>query len=91
VGAVLQVKLLQLFSQYLPFALGFEHSIAKMYFISFALMLLEDPNIYGILQQSGISIDLSNLNMNGFFYNLLFVTLGNIVGGSIFIGFTYWI
>lgn len=72
-------------------ALGFEHSIANMYFISFALILLEDPSIHGILQQSGISVDLSNLNMTGFFKNLLPVTLGNIVGGSIFIGLAYWI
>lgn len=72
-------------------ALGFEHSIANMYFISFALILLEDPSIHGIFQQSGILVDLSNLNMIGFFNNLLPVTLGNIVGGSIFIGLAYWI
>ena len=72
-------------------ALGFEHSIANMYFISFGLILLEDPTIYGILQQSGFSSDLSNLNSMGFINNIVPVTLGNIVGGSVFIGLSYWI
>jgi len=72
-------------------ALGFEHSVANMYFISFALMLLENPNVPEMLQQSNALIDLSNLHMTGFLSNLLPVTLGNIAGGSIFIGFAYWI
>lgn len=62
-----------------------------MYFISFALILSEDPNIHGILQQSDTVIDLSNLTIAGLFNNLLPITLGNIVGGSVFIGFAYWI
>lgn len=72
-------------------AMGFEHSIANMYFITIGLILVEDPSIHGILQQAGVSIDLSNLNMAGFLKNLLPVTIGNIVGGSIFIGLAYWV
>ena len=71
-------------------AMGFEHSIANMYFITIGLILVEDPSIPGILQQAGVSIDLSNLNMAGFLKNMLPVTIGNIVGGSIFIGLAYW-
>ena len=38
----------------------------------------------------GALIDGTKVTLSGFAYNLLFVTLGNIVGGS-FIGFAYYI
>ena len=54
-------------------ALGFEHSVANMYFIPVAIM-----------QSAGVTVvDL--------LYNLVPVTLGNIVGGAGFIGLVYWI
>lgn len=61
-------------------ALGYEHSIANMYFLPVGMMaqkyLGETPTItWG----------------KTFFANLLPVTLGNIIGGSFFVGFLYWI
>jgi formate/nitrite transporter len=55
-------------------ALGFEHSIANMYFIPVAFFAGVD----------GITVA-------GFISNLVPVTLGNIVGGSVFVALAYWV
>ncbi|VGO12879.1 putative formate transporter 1 [Pontiella desulfatans] len=69
-------------------AMGFEHSIANMYFIPAGLMLKSNPNIVGLLGGA----DLTHLTMQGFLLgNLLPVTLGNMIGGAIFVGTIYWI
>jgi formate/nitrite transporter len=73
-------------------ALGFEHSIANMYFIPAGLLLKVSPDVLagaqGIL---GEAPDLSNLTIYGFVVNnLLPVTFGNIIGGTIFVGITHW-
>lgn len=73
-------------------AMGFEHSVANMYFIPFALMIKGDPDLLSAFHASGRDIaSLANLNLAGLFNNLLPVSLGNIVGGSIFVGFVYWL
>ncbi len=54
-------------------ALGFEHSVANMYFIPLG-MLISNGGI-GLLDFLG---------------NLLPVTLGNIVGGGLFVAIVYW-
>lgn len=57
-------------------ALGFEHSVANMYFIPLAMLeAWGDPA----------------LTPGGFAGNLVPVTLGNIVGGSAFVALVYWI
>ena len=61
-------------------ASGFEHSVANMYFI---------PN--GLLLKSELGLDLPSLTWPNFFVNnLVPVTLGNILGGVVFVGFAYW-
>ncbi|UCD43015.1 MAG: formate/nitrite transporter family protein, partial [Chloroflexota bacterium] len=73
-------------------ALGFEHSIANMYFIPAGLLLKNDPQVLAAAQDilGGIP-DLSNLTFSGFILdNLLPVTIGNIVGGAIFVGIVHW-
>lgn len=71
---------------------GFEHSIANMYYIPAGILAKLQP---GLVEQSialGVTGgQLSQLTWAGFFSNLLPVTLGNIVGGSLFVGLTYWI
>ena len=67
-------------------ALGFEHSIANMYFIPMGLFIKDDPNILAAISATGVSINLSNLTISGFIHNLLPVTLGNIAGGGILVG-----
>lgn len=68
-------------------AMGFEHSVANMYFIPLGLLLMGEGSV---LAAAG-GIDISNLNWGTFFVNnLLPVTLGNIIGGVFFVGFLYW-
>jgi formate/nitrite transporter len=73
-------------------ALGFEHSIANMYFIPAGLLLKHSPEVLAAAQDilGGIP-DLSNLTISGFILdNLLPVTIGNIIGGTLFVGITHW-
>lgn len=67
---------------------GFEHSIANMYYIPAGILAKSNINWAGA---SNISPqELANLNWNTFLINnLVPVTLGNIIGGGIFVGFVY--
>jgi len=68
-------------------ALGFEHSVANMYFISAGLLAKQQPE----LAQLVTNMSLDGLTINGFIVgNLVPVTLGNIIGGSVFVGLFYW-
>ena len=73
-------------------ALGFEHSIANMYFIPVGLILKHSPQVLAATQEIlGEIPDLSNLTIYGFIVNnLLPVTFGNIIGGTFFVGFAHW-
>jgi formate/nitrite transporter len=64
-------------------AAGFEHSVANMYFLSVAWLLTA-------LGQTPQGFDASTITVAGIIYNLIPVTLGNIVGGSGFVGLVYW-
>lgn len=70
-------------------ASGFEHSVANMYFIPIGLLL---KNVPGVASVANIPAEkLANLTVSGAIYNnLIPVTLGNIVGGGIFVGLVYW-
>lgn len=67
-------------------AAGFEHSVANMYFIPVGLFIKAfNPEFAA---QAG---EFANLSWANFFMkNLLPVTIGNIIGGAIFIGAAYW-
>ena len=71
-------------------AAGFEHSIANMYFIPMGILLTGQP---AVLQAAGVTAGgIANLTWRGFFIdNLVPVTIGNIIGGSILIGAVYWL
>jgi formate transporter len=73
-------------------ALGFEHSVANMYFIPAGLLLKYNPDVMAAVQEIlGATPDLSNLTISGFLLNnLLPVTIGNIIGGTFFVGFAHW-
>lgn len=69
-------------------ALGFEHSVANMYFIPAGLLVKQNPEVLAVL---GGSPDLSMLTIYGFLIrNLLPVTLGNIIGGGFLVAVIYW-
>ena len=70
-------------------AAGFEHSIANMYLLSFALMTKSGaPDAFWIAIGKTPSM-FSNLNVLAALMNLVWVTLGNMVGG-VMVGITYW-
>jgi formate transporter len=72
-------------------AAGFEHSVANMYFISLALMVKYWGSAAFFETIGKTTADFSNLTLQNFlFTNLLPVTLGNIIGGGLFIGLLYW-
>lgn len=71
-------------------ALSFEHSIANMYFIPMGLMIKNNPDVLAGIAKNLPELNMSHLNIMGFLGNLLSVTLGNIVGGAIMVGFVYW-
>ena len=68
-------------------AAGFEHSIANMYFIPMGLLIKNfDPAFAAAAQ-----IDLNSLTWVTFLVdNLLPVTIGNIIGGSVGVAAVYW-
>jgi len=70
-------------------ASGFEHCVANMYFIPMGLLLKGNATV---VAAAGLTGKLSNLTLQGFFVNnLIPVTLGNIVGGSICVATVYWL
>ncbi len=69
-------------------AAGFEHSVANMYFIPYALLIKIFDPAFAVAHK----IDLGSLTWGTFFLkNLLPVTLGNILGGSVLVAAMYWI
>jgi nitrite transporter len=56
---------------------GFEHSIANMCGLLLGLLLAPS--------------DLLTVSWSGYWYNLGLATLGNIVGGALFVGGAYWL
>lgn len=80
-------KILASFFVVMPFVTGgFEHCVANMYYITAGLMAKTNHNFVNMLSSYGIT-DISALSLKGFIVNnLLPVTFGNIVGGSIIIG-----
>lgn len=71
-------------------AAGFEHSVANMYFIPYALFIKQfDPAFVASL---GDKVHVENLSWGSFFLNnLLPVTIGNIIGGALLVGAVYWL
>jgi len=66
---------------------SFEHSVANMYFIPFALLIKTfDPAFVATK-----TLNLTSLTWGSFFLkNLLPVTIGNIIGGSGLVAAIYW-
>ena len=71
---------------------GFEHCVANMYYIPAGIFAAQNPlyvakatELYGITAEQ-----LSGLNFGTMFSNLVPVTIGNIIGGMVFVGLLYW-
>jgi formate/nitrite transporter FocA (FNT family) len=66
---------------------GFEHCVANMYFIPAGMIAASNEAYVQLLNLDPSCLTIGNL----FIKNLLPVTLGNIVGGSLFVGMIYWL
>jgi len=77
-------------------AAGFEHCVANMYFIPIGLLIKNnaDPSFWSskAMMDAKLTADsFANLTWENFFVrNLIPVTIGNIIGGAVMVGFIYW-
>ncbi|HKI54203.1 MAG TPA: formate/nitrite transporter family protein [Anaerolineales bacterium] len=71
-------------------AAGFEHSVANMYFIPYALFIkMFDPAFTAAIGDKVANLDL--LTWQSFVVNnLIPVTIGNIIGGAVLVAAIYW-
>ncbi len=73
-------------------ASGFEHSIANMYYIPAGIIAKSSP-LY-VAKAIEIGVSQANIDALGwvsmFTRNLIPVTIGNIIGGCVFVGLAYW-
>jgi formate/nitrite transporter len=86
-------KLLAIFFPiWLFIASGFEHSVANMYYIPAGILAKTAPKAMSALSVLGVGADKAEgLNLVSFFIgNLIPVTIGNIIGGAVFVGLAYW-
>ena len=72
--------------------LGYEHTVANMYFIPLGLILKNHPEV---IQAAGRItegvVEVAQLTLKNYLFRNMFpVTLGNIFGGSVLVGVVYW-
>ena len=72
-------------------AAGFEHSIANMYFIPKALLIKSSATEKFWASINSSPEEYENLTWGNFIINnIIPVTIGNIIGGAVLVGFIYW-
>jgi formate transporter len=72
-------------------AIGFEHSVANMYFIpeAIAVRIWAPAQFWAAIGR--VPADFPNLTLEAFLVrNLLPVTIGNVIGGAVMVGVVYW-
>ena len=80
----------KIFAIYFPImafvAIGFEHVVANMYFIPAGIFLHGWAGI-----AAPAAFDPASLSWGSFLWkNMVPVTIGNIIGGAVFVGMSYW-
>ncbi|MEZ5821582.1 MAG: formate/nitrite transporter family protein [Xanthobacteraceae bacterium] len=71
-------------------AAGFEHSIANLYFLPYALAIKywAGPEFWTAIGRS--AADYAALDLMGAVHNVAVATIGNLIGGSLMVGAVYW-
>lgn len=73
-------------------ASGFEHSIANMFLIPYAIAIRDfaTPEFWQVAGTTAAHFE--SLTVSNFIIdNLIPVTIGNIIGGGVLVGLTYWV
>lgn len=71
-------------------AAGFEHSVANMYLIPLGLFVKAWGQAELWMQIGSSSADYGSLTWSAFFFSLIPVTIGNLIGGGGLVGGVYW-
>lgn len=71
-------------------AAGFEHSIANMYLMTEGILIKDFAPGEFMAKLAGLPATLAQLDWLSLGRNLLPVTIGNIIGGGVLVGFVYW-
>ncbi len=85
----------KIFAMFFPILLfvvsGFEHIVANMYYLFMGLFATSNPVYVEKALEKGVSPEaMANLDLSGILIdNFIPVTLGNIVGGALFVGLVY--
>lgn len=81
------------FPIWLFIASGFEHSVANMYYIPAGILAKSNAGYVSQAAAMGVTSEaLVKLNWGSLFTsNLIPVTLGNMIGGVLFVGLMFWI
>lgn len=66
-------------------AMSLEHSVANMFLIPLGVAAGSNASL---LAKAGV--DATNLGLSGFVMSLIPVTIGNIIGGALFVATAYW-
>jgi formate/nitrite transporter len=71
-------------------AAGFEHSVANLYFLPYALAVKHwaGPEFWTAI--GGNATDYAALTLAAAAHNVIVATIGNLIGGSLMVGAVYW-
>jgi formate transporter len=71
-------------------AAGFEHSVANLYFLPYGLAIKywAGPEFWSSVGSS--ATDYAALSAVSATHNIVVATIGNLIGGSLFVGAVYW-
>ena len=71
-------------------AAGFEHSIANLYFLPYALAIKTwaGQEFWNSIGQDATAY--AGLTISSAMHNIVVATVGNLVGGSLMVGAVYW-
>jgi formate transporter len=73
-------------------AAGFEHSVANMFFLPMGVLIREQGSDEFFASSGTAASDYPDVSWtNAIVDNLLPVTIGNVIGGSVMVGLVYWL
>lgn len=72
-------------------AAGFEHSIANLYFLPYALTIKAGASLEFWSAIGQTANDYAAVTLGAAAHNIIVATIGNLIGGSLMVGAVYWL